>query len=507
MKCALIFPAWTPVEIFPAATASSQSNYWQPLGLLYVGAALIEAGHEVSFFDGAFMTHEQIIDRVREWEPGFVGIYSTTFGWPQAKRTARDIKSADQQIFICAGGPYPIALGGRCLSDAAGDIDAVITGEGEQTVPKLLARLETSGNLTGVRGVAFLDGGRVIANPPRPLIEDLDALPFPARHLLGDCARYIPAPGTYRRKPVAIVLTSRGCTRRCIFCFQLDKERKSGRWGVRYRSIGNVMAEIEQLLAEGYREIKFIDDTFAADNDRALELAEEIKARRLDFPWFASLCVNQANARLLRTMKDAGCWSVLMAAESGVQKNLNTLRKGSTLDQIREAVKMAKDAGLRVSVPFMFGIPGETVADGLKTIDFAIELNPDLANFHALTPFPGTHLHDHRNDYGAVSGDLSDFTYQGAAFVPATMTRDDIRMLRQKAFRRFYSRPSFIFRRLLQIRTWKDFLAAASGVKSLFGLWKGRDLFRRPDAGGGPGRPHPLKAAGIPGPGQDIAGG
>jgi len=489
MKCALIIPAWTPEEIFPSATAASQINYWQPLGILYLGAALIEAGHEVEFLDGAFMAHEQIIDRIREWKPGFAGIYSTAFGWPKAKRTARGIKSIDKEIHVCTGGPYPIASGGRCLRDAAGDIDTAIIGEGERTVPELLARLETSANLAHVRGVAFLDEGLVITNPPRPLIEDLDALPFPARHLLGARARYIPPPGTYRRKPVAVVLTSRGCNRRCIFCFQMDKERKSGRRGVRFRSIGNVMAEIEHLLAEGYREIKFIDDSFTADYDRALELAEAIRSRRLDFTWFASACVNQVDARLLGAMKDAGCWAVLMGAESGVQRNLDTLRKGSTLDQIRKAVRTAKEVGLQVSTPFLFGIPGETVADGLKTIDFALELNPDLANFHALTPFPGTHLHDYRNDYGTVSEDLSDFTYQGTAFVPATMTRDDIRMLRQKAFRRFYSRPSFLFRRLLQIRTGKDFLAAAWGIKSLFGLWTGRDLFRRdrPDAWGGAG--------------------
>jgi len=495
MKCALIIPAWTPEEIFPSATANSQINYWQPLGILYLASALLDAGHEVEFLDGAFTSHEQIIDRVREWKPGFAGIYSTAFGWPKAKQTARDIKSADKNIFVCAGGPYPIAAGADCLGDGNGNIDAVVTGEGEETVPELVSRLEAAGGggnkLAGIRGVIFRDGDSIITNPPRPLIEDLDRLPFPARHLLGPRARYIPPPGTYRRKPVAVVLTSRGCNRRCIFCFQMDRERKSGNRGVRYRSIGNVMAEIESLLAEGYREIKFIDDSFAADYGRALELAREIIARRLDFTWFASLCVTQVSARLLKTMKAAGCWAVLMGAESGVQRNLNTLRKGATLDQIRKAVRMAKDAGLQVSTPFLFGIPGETIEDGLKTIDFALELDPDLANFHALTPFPGTVLHDYRDDYGAVSGDLTDFTYQGAAFVPATMTRDDIHRLRRRAFRRFYSRPSFLLRRLLGIRTWKDCLAAVWGVKSLFGLWAGRDLFgrNRPDTWGGTGRP------------------
>jgi len=512
MKCALIVPAWTPEEIFPSATASSQVNYWQPLGILYLGAALLEAGHEVEFLDGAFMNHAQIVDRIRDWKPAFVGIYSTAFGWPKARQTARDIKSLDGEIFVCVGGPYPIAVGAECLRDGGEAIDAVVTGEGEQTLTEMLRRLEPAGNgkgsLAGVLGVVFRDGERIISNPPRPLIEDLDSLPFPARHLLGARARYIPPPGTYRRKPVAVVLTSRGCNRHCIFCFQMDKERKSGKRGLRCRSVANVMAEIDSLLGEGYREIKFIDDSFAADYDRALQLTREIISRHLDFSWFASVCVNQVDARLLQAMKDAGCWAVLMGAESGVQRNLDTLRKGTTLDQIRKAVSLAKDVGLQVITPFLFGIPGETVEDGLKTIDFALELDPDLANFHALTPFPGTVLHDRQNEYGSVSTDLTDFTYQGASFVPATMARGDIHMLRQQAFRRFYSRPSFLFRRLLGIRTWKDCMAAACGVRSLLALWTDRYLFRRnrPDVGAWNRLNRPWAVSGIPARGRDRGG-
>ena len=143
-------------------------------------------------------------------------------------------------------------------------------------------------------------------------------------------------------------------------------------------------------------------------------------------PRFASVCANQANAELFKAMKAAGCWAVLIGGESGVQKNLNTIRKGVTLDRIRDAVRAAKAVGLRVTVPFIFGIPGETYDDALKTIDFAIELDPDLANFHALTPFPGTPLHDRAAKFGTVSGNLRDYTYQGAAFVPHGMTRDQI---------------------------------------------------------------------------------
>lgn len=498
MKCALIVPAWRPEEIFPAGTAGSQINYWQPLGILYLGAALLRAGHDVEFLDGSFMSHDDIICRVDASRPDFAGIYSTTFGWPGAVRTAAAIKAIDDRILTCVGGPYPTAVREECLGGGCDAVDAVVVGEGEYAVVEILDCLRAGRGLAGVPGVIARVDGAIHRSPPRPLIEDLDRLPFPARELLGDRSRYIPAAGTYRRKPVALVMTSRGCDRRCIFCFQMDAERKSGKRGVRYRSVDNVLQEIEQCLAEGYREIKFIDDSLAADRDRAMEIASEIRRRGLDFTWFASVCANQADAELFRAMKAAGCWAVLIGGESGVQKNLNTIRKGVKLDRIRDAVQWAKEAGLRVTVPFIFGIPGESYEEALRTIDFAIELDPHLANFHALTPFPGTPLYDRAAEFGTVSGDLRNFTYQGGAFVPHGMTRDEILQARQLAFRRFYSRPSFLLRRLLAIRTLGDCRTAVTGLRSLFWLWADRMLFR-----GMPARP---PAPGGRGPGRDIPG-
>lgn len=475
MRCALIIPAWAPEDIFSSRTAPSQVNYWQPLGTLYVAACLIQAGHDVKLFNGAFLTHGEILGRAREFKPDVAGIYATAFGWLGALQTAADLKRIDPGIFVCGGGPYPIAAQERCL--ATGEFDAVVTGEGEQTFVELLDRLEGGQELDGVPGIAFRKAGRLIRNPPRPLIEDLDSLPFPARGLLEGAERYLPPPATYRRAPVATMITSRGCDRRCLFCFQIDRERKAGRRGVRLRSVQSVMQEIELCLSQGYREIKFLDDSFASNYDRAMQVCQAIRARRLDFTWFASACVNQVDKPLLAAMRDAGCWAILMGAESGVQKNLNTLRKACTLDQIRQAVRAAKDVGLQVSTPFLFGIPGETFADGLKTIEFAIEIDPDLANFHCLTPFPGTDLHDACSQYGSRSAELSDYTYQGAAFAPFTMTREEIQQLRGLAFRRFYSRPAFLLRRLLQIRSLRDVLVSFRGLRSLFWLWTTRGLF------------------------------
>lgn len=477
MKCALLIPAWAPEDIFSKKTSASQINYWQPLGTLYVAAVLRRAGHEVRFLNGAFRSHQSLLDELSEFSPAFVGIYSTTFGWDRAGNAAADIRRLlGPSVFLCAGGPYPTAMKEACLQESGSLFDAVIFGEGEVTSLEILERLQSGSSLEGVAGIAYRAEGRIVVNAERRLIEDLDALPFPARDLLGDTGLYIPPPATYRRKPVAVLITSRGCNRKCIYCFQLDKERSSG---IRYRSVGSVLSEIEDCLRQGYREIKFIDDTLAGDYDRALQLARGIKERGLDFTWFASACVNQVDKPLLQAFKDAGCWAILFGAESGVQKNLNTIQKGTTLAQISRAVRTAREVGLKVSTPFLFGIPGETFAEGLETIRFALELNPDIANFHAITPFPGTHLYDKLEQYGTLSPDLADYTYQGAAFVPHTMTREQIIQLRQLAFRKFYARPSFILRRVLELRNYNDLRVAARSARSLFWLFAKGNLFAR----------------------------
>ncbi len=479
MKCALAIPAWSPTEIFPSRTAAAQINYWQPLGTLYVAASLRQAGHEVRFFNGAFQSHEQIMAGLAAFAPRIVGLYATAFGWHKAVRTAAEVRRELPGACIVAGGPYPAYAGAQCLREAP-QFDAVVIGEGEDVMVELAARLGRGEDLAGLAGLAFRRGDEVLENPARPLILDLDRLPFPARDLLDDAAAYVPPAATYRRAPVAVMITSRGCNRRCIFCFQLDRAR---RHGIRYRSVDSVIAEIRQLAAEGYREIKFLDDTLAADRARALEIARRIRAERLGLSWFASACVHQVDRELLEAFRAAGCWAVLFGAESGVQKNLDALRKGITLEQTRRAVREARAAGLRVHTPFLFGIPGETYEEGLETIRFACELDPDLASFHALTPFPGSELWERRHELGSVNDDLAAYTYQGAAFVPHTMTREQIQELRQLAYRTFYSRPGYLARRTLGIRSLHEVRAAWRGARSLLGLWTRRGLFTRDEAG------------------------
>lgn len=474
LKSMVILPSWKPDDIYPSKLAKSAISYQHPLGLLYIATCIQAAGHQVELVDGAFWTHKEVIGKVRAFRPGFVGVSANASMWKKAMRTAGDIKAIDPSIHVSVAGPYPSAVEERCL-DECEYIDSVVIGEGEETVPDLIERIEEGRDLTGVAGVAFRAAdGAICKNQPRPLIENLDSVPIPCRELLGDFDKYESPPGSYKKKPIAIVMTSRGCKARCIYCFQMKGERR-----VRFRSVENVVKEVEELVNHyGFREIRFLDETFTADRERAMEIFRQFQEKKLKFSFYVSSRVNTVDYELLKEMKKAGCWAILYGAESGVQKNLNAMRKGITLEQTREAVKAAKKTGLKIYTPFIIGIPGETYEEALKTIDFAIELDPHYANFHSMTPFPGTELYENIDKYGTMSMDTDDYTFEGEAFVPYTMTREQIDELRTIGFKRFYSRPKFILRRLAEVRSWYDFRTVVKGGVSFFWLWVKRDSLR-----------------------------
>ena len=248
-------------------------------------------------------------------------------------RTAAALKRLDPGIFTCAGG----RIRSRCRSVACTTAPSSTRwsrARASSPCPSCSLDWKPDRSLEGVLGVVFRRGDEIVKNPPRPLIEDLDALPFPARELM---ARSMVLPPHRRHLPAHAGHGAHDrarLRRNCLFCFQIDRERRAGVRGLRLRSVENVLAEIELCLALGYREIKFLDDTFAADYDRALQLARRSRRGGSTFTWFASACVNLVDGPLLQAMKDAGCWAILMGGESGVQDNLNTLRKAETLEQI-----------------------------------------------------------------------------------------------------------------------------------------------------------------------------
>ncbi|MBN2397572.1 MAG: radical SAM protein, partial [Deltaproteobacteria bacterium] len=263
----------------------------------------------------------------------------------------------------------------------------LVLGEGERTIMKLAPHMADRSKWPDIRGLAFRREGNIIITEPRELIEDLDSIPLPARHLL-PLSRYR-ALGF----PVSII-TSRGCPNACIFC---QGRRMVGK-KVRYRKVESVMDEIEEILAYGISRINVADDLFTANKRRVREVCGEITKRGLAFKWSAFARVNTVDRETLEMMRDAGCDGISFGIESGNPEMLKRVRKGITLEQARRAIRLCKETGILAHASFMVGLPGESPESLADTREFAKSL--DIAyGYHFLAPFPGTDVREKITGY------------------------------------------------------------------------------------------------------------
>ncbi len=423
-----------------------QVNVVPSPSLLYLAPFLEEDGHEVVYLEGLFCSLEKVLEKLEELRPDMIGMTLLSVDWENGRGMIDEIKDRFPGSVVVAGGIHPTLWKRRCLEEAGG-IDYIVYGEGEITLRELARTLEKGTDPAEVRGLAFRRDGEIVVTPPRPQVEDIDSLPFPA-HGLVDIDRYLPSPTFYRSLPHANIIGARGCPYQCIFC-HTDPH-------VRMRSAANIADEIEELYREhGVRDIAFWDDTFTLSEKRAFAFCEEMIRRDIHVDWAVNARVDRISRPLLEKMKEAGCWRVLYGVESGVQKNLDTLRKGTTLKQIREAVSMTSEAGIEAYGTFMFGIPGETFEEGLQTIEFALSLDLDYAVFVNLTPLPGTEVYRRlmEGEIKPAKFTKNRFNFKNVSFVPAGMTEEQIRYLIQTGHRRFYLRPGLIWKKIRSIRT------------------------------------------------------
>ena len=417
--------------------------------LLYLAPWLLEDGHEVTYLEGLFYSLEEVLEKLGEIAPDFIGVTLTSVDWENSRWMLNEIKERFPGCVLAAGGIHPTLWGERCFEECEG-LDLIVYGEGEETMRELAASLGKGEPLDGVKGLVFRRDGSLVRTPGRPVVEDIDTLPFPS-HGLADIAAYLPSPTFYRRLPHANIIGARGCPYNCIFC-HTDRH-------VRMRSASSIADEIELLYREhGVRDIAFWDDTFTLSEERAFLFCDEMIRRDIRVDWAVNARVDRVTGKLLAKMREAGCWRVLYGIESGVQKNLDRIRKGTTLEQIREAVGLTSEAGIEAYGTFMFGIPGETFEEGLETIDFACSLPLDYAVFVNLTPLPGSEVYD-----DLVAGRLepakftSDrFNFKNVSFVPEGMTEEQIRYLIQQGHRRFYLRPSLVWKKIRKMRSFLD---------------------------------------------------
>jgi anaerobic magnesium-protoporphyrin IX monomethyl ester cyclase len=429
--------------LIPGATA--------PLGLLYIASTLEQAGHEVLFLDGIFEDEAAFHETIERSEVELLGLLMMGYGWHKAQGFMQRTKERFADLPIVIGGPWPDVMQRECLVENAA-IDYAASGDGEPIMLELVRCLERGGDVRDVRGLAWRDGDDVVVNPRAELVTDLDALPFPARHLI-DVRRYSPAIGHYHRSPCTTMIGQRGCRNHCIFCHTNTWMRH----GERFRSAGNVVDEMELLQdRHGVRDILFWDNNLTQVRDVIHARCEEMLRRDLSVIWSGNTRSDTLDLPTAKLMKRAGCWKLLIGFESGNQVDLDVLQKHETLAQMERAARICRQAGIRIFATFIFGIPGQTFEDGLRTIDFAKRIGADYTKFFTMGVHPGTALARDLDLHGTCLGNGDDQSHLGAGFVPHSMTREQLSELVVRANRAFYLRPSYLLYKLRTMRNLED---------------------------------------------------
>jgi anaerobic magnesium-protoporphyrin IX monomethyl ester cyclase len=381
-------------------------------------------------------------DTLTSLSPEVVGISGqTTPSIYDVYQTAKVVKNINPATLVVVGGAHVTFQDEQVLRECP-EIDVVVRGEGEVTMYVLLERIRNQQPYDRVQGTTIRAGNAIIRNPDRPYVVNLDDLPFPAYDTL-NLPWYFP-----KGKRIAPMITSRGCPYQCTFC---SSSRITGkRW--RGRSPMNVMQEVTLLRDRyGVQDITFIDDLFTFDYRRVEEICSSMTQEADDIGWTCSsrADIMARHPEMTDWLKAAGCHTLYMGAESGSQRILNRIKKGIRLSQVISAVKRAKKVGLEVVLSFILGIPGETREDIQSTIDFACKLDPDLAQFTICTPYPGTPMYDEAKEKRWLSvSDWSKFTVLEPIMDLPGLSRDWIKKQLRRAYYRFYTRPSFIWKQI-----------------------------------------------------------
>ncbi|HLC57314.1 MAG TPA: radical SAM protein [Candidatus Nanoarchaeia archaeon] len=463
MKVSLILPPHTFEERYNKEIAKAAGT-WPPLGMLYIAAMLLERGHEVQVLDGSKKDIATISKELGGFKPDLIGMNVMTFLWNKVKQYAEELKYRFPNSFIVIGGVHATFAREKCLQESK-DIDGVVLGEAEFILPELADCLAKHKSLMYIKSFIYRKKGKLRINSATyERLTDLDKLPFPARQLI-DITTYIPAAEQYRKLPVTNVITSRGCPYKCIFC-------GSGNTKPYFRSPKNVIEEFKLLVNDfKVKEIAIWDDTFTLDRQRVLEICRLIKEEDLGIIWSAHARANTVDQELLKAMADAGCWKICYGIESLLQKNLNTIKKGTTVEQNFNAVKWTQNAGIKAEASFVFGIPGETYEDALATIRLMKKLNPDYMKCFPFTPLPGTESGRHALEYGTfISSNTDEFTENSVVFVPNSMTKEQLQSIIPRAYKEFYMRPKYIFRYIKNIRSVQDIKKAIRGFSAVRSL-------------------------------------
>jgi len=432
-----------------------------PFGLALLASLAREKGYSVSILDcdALKIGLEDIEKYLGKESPRFVGITAMTVLISNALELAKIVKKVYPKTRVIMGGVHATLAPQEVLERK--EVDFVIQGEGETSLIQILSGQD----LKKIKGIAFKENGKVIVNSPQETIEDIDSFPMLAYDLL-PMDKYHPAQGGCKRKPSFSMITSRGCPGRCTFC-------KGNVLGdrIRFRSAEKIVKEIMFLQKNyGIRDITFYDDTFTTNRLRVKQFCDLILKNKVDLTWSCFSRVDTADSETLKEMKKAGCYQVMYGVESADEQILKNINKKITFKKVEEAVEATKKAGIEVRLAFMLGNPGETEETIKKTIDYAVFLDPDLVSFNITTPYPGTEMFAWADKNNLLMHkNWAEYDLSKPVMNLPTVSSDKIIYYYKKAYRQFYMRPSYIFKRLLKMRSLEDL---KSNLRPFLGLIK-----------------------------------
>ncbi len=437
-----------------------------PHPLLILATLLRDQGHEVRIIDALAeqgMTMARLERQVGEFD--MLILLTSVMTFSEDKQILAILKRANPYIKTVIYGSLPTFMPEFALK--AESVDFIVQREAEFTLRDFI-RLYSQGDASwqGVAGLGFKQGGQPKVNPPYPLIQDLDQLPLVDWSLLNQSSKYFnPA---VKRYPYVTDLTTRGCPGKCTFCMSPAFYGKR----VRGRSAANVLEGFTRVARQGYKEVYIRDEMFTALRTRNREICQAMIDRQLDLTWLCSAKTGSVGPQDLELMHRAGCHTLKIGVESGVQEILDTIKKGITLEQVRQLFGWCRQIGLDTHAHFMLGCPGETEDTIRRTIDFAIELKPTTVTFGIMTPYPGTPIFNqvaqkHPELLEDYSLQLSDLHVKGLYSEDfCSLSSEQLGLWSKRAHRAFFLRPVYIMSHLKKIRSFSDIARVAkAGVK------------------------------------------
>ena len=414
-----------------------------PADLMYLAAVAEKQGFEAKIAD--YSQSGDYEADLREFKPDYLVVNIAT---PTLEHDLDAVKKAKEicpNITTVAKGAAFLTLGEKIVSEH-NELDFGILGEAENTLKDILDNKPKN----NILGIYYKENDEVKFTGKRPFIEDLDSLPFPARHLVNN--------NIYRRpdnnKVQATIKVSRGCPFHCFFCLATPVSGAK----VRRRSPENIVAEIRECVEKyNIKNFLFWSDIFNIDKDWTMKLCQAIIDSGLKITWSANTRADTADYEMAKMMYKSGCRLVSIGVESGSQYMLEKMGKKITLNDVRRTVKVFKKAKIRIYNYFVIGLPWETEETVEETIKFAIELNSDFISFYTATPLPGSRFYDYALEHNLFDKETS---FENAYYYPAVnthnLTRERVFELHKAAVKRFYLRPLYILKMLLRIRSFEE---------------------------------------------------